>query len=250
LAFKDLSADEKQTLIEHFEALRKSIIISVVAVLVAAIFCFNYNEQLLNIVTMPLRSINQRLIVTGVTEAFFVKLQISIFAGFVVAFPIVAGAIWHFIKPALYPHERKYIYILFPVSLLLFTTGVLFAYFGILPLVLKFFVYIAGESLETMFKVDQYVSFVMSFSIPFGLVFELPVVTFFLTKIGILKPELLSKNRKYAILIIVIAAGALTPGPDPISQIMMAVPVYLLYEVSIIVAKLSKPGRNKKEDNN
>ncbi len=248
MAFKNLSADEKQTLMEHFEELRKSIIISVVAVLVAAVACFNYNEQLLRIVTLPLRALNQQLIVTGVTEAFFVKLQISIFAGFVIAFPIVAWSIWRFIKPALYPQERKYIYILFPITLILFAAGVLFAYFGILPLVLNFFIYIAGENLETMFKVDQYVSFVMSFSIPFGLVFELPVVTFFLTKMGVIKPQMLSKNRKYAILIIVILAGALTPGPDPISQVMMAVPVYILYEVSIVVAKWSKPGRKKKED--
>jgi sec-independent protein translocase protein TatC len=248
LAFKKLSADDKQTLMEHLEELRKSIIISVVAILIAAVACFNYNEQLLNIVTQPLRSINQRLIVTGVTEAFFVKLQISILAGFIIAFPIVAWSMWRFIKPALYPHEKKYIYILFPITIILFATGVLFSYFGILPLVLKFFVYIAGENLETMFKVDQYVSFVMAFSIPFGLVFELPVITFFLVKIGVLKPELLSKNRKYAILIIVIVAGALTPGPDPISQIMMAVPVYILYEVSILVAKYVKPGRNKKGD--
>ncbi|MDD4637973.1 MAG: twin-arginine translocase subunit TatC [Bacteroidales bacterium] len=248
MALKNLSTDDKQTLLEHFAELRKSIIISVVAILIASVACFNYNEQLLNIVTLPLRSINQRLIVTGVTEAFFVKLEISILAGFVIAFPIVSWSIWRFFKPALYPHERKYIYILFPVTLLLFTAGVLFSYFGILPLVLKFFVYIAGENLDTMFKVDQYVSFVMSFSIPFGLVFELPVITFFLTKIGVVKPQMLSRNRKYAILIIVIAAGALTPGPDPISQIMMAVPVYILFEVSIIVAKLAKPQQKEGGD--
>jgi len=241
VAFKDMSTEDKQTLIEHLGALRKALIISVAAVGIAAVFCFSYNEQLLNIVTLPLRSINQRLIVTGVTEAFFVKLQLSFLAGFVIAFPIVAWAIWGFFKPALYPHERKYIYVLFPITIILFAGGVLFSYFAILPLVLKFFVYIAGENLQTMFKVDQYVSFVMSFSIPFGLVFELPVVTFFLTKIGVLKSEMLSKNRKYAILIIVIAAGALTPGPDPISQLMMAVPVYILFEVSVIVARWAKP---------
>lgn len=241
VAHKQLSVDDKQTLLEHFAAFRQAILISVTAIVTAAIFCFSYNEQLLKIVTYPLRSINQQLIVTGVTEAFFVKLQLSFLAGFVIAFPVVAWAMWRFFKPALYPQERKYIYILFPVTILLFVCGVLFSYFGILPLVLKFFVYIAGENLETYFKVDQYVSFVMSFSIPFGLVFELPVITFFLTKIGVIKPQFLSKNRKYAILVIVILAGVLTPGPDPISQIMMAVPVYFLYEASIIVSKYAKP---------
>lgn len=244
MAFQDLSPEDKQTFLEHIGALRKTILISVVAVGIAAIACFSYNEQLLRIVTLPLRSINQQLIVTGVTEAFFVKLQLSFLAGFVIAFPIVAWSFWGFFKPALYPHERKYIYILFPITIILFGTGVLFAYFAILPLVLQFFVYIAGENLTTMFKVDQYVSFVMSFAIPFGLVFELPVITFFLTKLGILKAQMLSKNRKYAILLIVILAGVLTPGPDPISQVMMAVPVYILYEVSIVVAKFAKPRKN------
>lgn len=241
MAFKDMSVEDKQTILEHLAELRKSIIISVVAVGIAAILCFSYNEKLLAIVTLPLTAIDQHLIVTGVTEAFFVKLQLSFLAGFVLAFPIVSWAVWRFLRPALYPYERKYIYFLFPITIILFATGVLFSYFAILPMVLKFFVYIAGENLETMFKVDQYVSFVMSFSIPFGLVFELPVLTFFLTKIGVVKAEQLSKSRKYALLIIVILAGALTPGPDPISQIMMAVPVYILYEVSIWVAKYTKP---------
>jgi len=247
VAFNQLSTEDKQTLLEHIAALRTTILISVVAVGIAAIVCFSYNEQLLRIVTLPLRSINQQLIVTGVTEAFFVKLQLSFLAGFIMAFPIVAWAFWRFFKPALYPHERKYIYILFPVTIILFATGVLFSYFAILPLVLQFFVYIAGENLQTMFKVDQYVSFVMSFTIPFGLVFELPIFTFFLTKMGIVKPQMLSKNRKYAILVIVILAGVLTPGPDPISQVMMAVPVYILYEVSIVVSKFAKP-RQKNND--
>jgi len=126
---------------------------------------------------------------------------------------------------------------------------VTFAYFVVLPLVLNFFVYIAGENLETMFKVDQYVSFVMSFVIPFGLTFELPVITYFLTKLGVVKAQALSRNRKYALLIIVILGGVLSPGPDPISQVLMAGPVYILYEVSILVAKRTKPrGQNDEED--
>jgi sec-independent protein translocase protein TatC len=239
--------DDKQGIIEHLADLRKALLISVLAIGVASMVCYAFSEQLLDIVTLPLRSIHQQLIVTGVTEAFFVKLELSFLAGVIIAFPIVAWAIWGFFKPALYPHERKYIYVLFPATLFLFATGVLFSYFGILPLVLKFFVYIAGQNLQTMFKVDQYVSFVMSFSLPFGIVFELPVIMFFMTKIGIVKPEMLTKNRKYIILAIVIIAGALTPGPDPISQIMMAIPMYILFEVSIIVSKFAKPQKKEIE---
>lgn len=247
MAFSDLSPDDKQTIIQHFEALRKSIIISVVAIMAAGFVCFAYNEQILTFIIAPLRGLNEQLVVTGVTEAFFVKLKLSFLAGFIIAFPIVVWSLWGFFKPALYPGERKYIYILFPITLILFIGGIVFAYFGILPLVLNFFIYIAGQNLETMFKVDQYVSFVMAFTIPFGIVFELPVIVFFLTKIGWVTKEAMARNRKYALLVIFILAAALTPGPDPISQMMMGIPVYLLYEISIVVAHFARPDKERKE---
>jgi sec-independent protein translocase protein TatC len=241
LALKELSAEDKQTIIEHLEALRVSLIVSLIAIVAAAVFCFYYSEQILAIITEPLRSLNENLVVTGVTEAFFVKLKLAFYGGFVLAFPVVVWSIWRFFKPALYPHERKYIYGLFPVSVGLFVGGVLFAYFGILRLVLNFFIYIAGENLDTMFKVDQYVSFVTAFTLPFGLVFQLPVVVFFLRKMGWISYEAMARNRKYALLAIVILAAVLTPGPDPFSQMLMAGPVYLLYEISVWVAKMVKP---------
>jgi len=249
VAFKNLSSKDKQTIIEHLEELRKSLIISIVAIVAAAIASFSYNEQILSIVTTPLINLNENLVVTGVTEAFFVKLKLSFLSGFVIAFPVVIWSFWRFFKPALYPSERKYIYILLPISVLLFVVGVLFSYFGILPLVLKFFIYIAGDTLDTMFKVDQYISFVTAFTIPFGVVFELPVVVYFLTIIGVVKYEFLAKNRRYALLIIVILAAALTPGPDPISQMMMAVPVYFLFEISIWISKWAGKKRRKAQEN-
>lgn len=247
VALSDLSNEEKQTIIEHLEELRKSIIISVIAIIIAAVFSFYYSEEILAILIKPLSNLNEGLIVTGVTEAFFVKLKLSFLSGFILAFPIVVIAIWRFFKPALYPQERKYVYILFPITLILFVVGILFAYFGVLQLILNFLIYIAGDNLETMFKVDQYVSFVMAFVLPFGIVFELPVIVFFLTKIGIIHYKMLANNRKYALLIIVILAAALTPGPDPISQLMMAIPVYVLYEISIWVSKFAKPNAERKE---
>ena len=245
MALSDLSPEEKQTIIEHLEALRSSLIIAFVAIIIAAVCCFYYSEQILAIVTSPLRSLNENLVVTGVTEAFFVKLKLSFYSGFVIAFPVVAWALWRFLKPALYPSERKYVYIFVPLAVGLFSIGVLFAYFGVLRLILNFLIYIAGENLDTMFKVDQYVSFVLAFTIPFGLVFELPVVVFFLSKLGIVRYEQLARNRKYALLVIVILAAALTPGPDPISQMLMAGPVYLLYEISIWVSKFAKPRKTE-----
>ncbi len=253
MAFRDLSPEDKQTILQHLEDLRKALIISIIAIIVAAVASFSFNEQILAIITSPLTSLDENLVVTGVTEAFFVKLKLAFLSGFIIASPIVLWSFWSFFKPALYPSERKYIYVLLPVSMLLFAGGVLFSYFGILHLVLKFFIYIAGDTLETMFKVDQYVAFVLAFTIPFGIVFELPVVVYFLTIIGVIRYEMLAHNRKYALLIIVILAAALTPGPDPVSQMMMAGPVYLLFEISIWISKWA--GRKKRaareaEENN
>jgi sec-independent protein translocase protein TatC len=247
LMFSKLSPDDKQTIIEHLEALRKALIISVLAIIAAAFICFAFNEQILAFIISPLKHLNEKLVVTGVTEAFFVKLKLSFLAGIIISFPIVVWSLWGFVKPALYPSERKYVYILFPITIILFCGGVVFAYFGILPLILNFFIYIAGANLDTMFKVDQYVSFVMAFTIPFGLVFELPVIVFFLAKMGIVTSAAMARNRKYAILVIFILAAALTPGPDPISQLMMGIPVYLLYEISVVVARVAKPGEERKE---
>lgn len=243
----DMSVEEKMTLLEHMKALRRSLIISVTAILVGAIVCFIYNEELLAFVIQPMLSHHENLVVTGVTEAFFVKLKLALLAGFTLTLPISLWAIWAFFKPALYPKERKYVYILLPVILLLFFGGLLFAYYGVLTLILNFFIFITGENLETMFKVDQYVSFVLAFCVPFGLIFELPVVVFFLSKMGLITKEFLTKNRKYAVLIIVALSAALTPGGDPFSMLMMAVPVYILYEVSIVVAKFSKPSPERAE---
>jgi sec-independent protein translocase protein TatC len=114
VALSDMSPEEKQTLIEHLEALRSSLIIALVAIIIAAVFCFYYSEAILAIVTLPLRSLNENLVVTGVTEAFFVKLKLSFYSGFIIAFPVVVWALWRFLKPALYPSERKYVYIFVP----------------------------------------------------------------------------------------------------------------------------------------
>lgn len=250
MAFSDLSPEDKRTILEHLSDLRKSLIISMVAVIIAAMVCFCYSEQLLSLIILPLTQLSEQLVVTGVTEAFFVKLKLSFIAGFIVAFPVVVIACWTFIKPALYSDERKYIYILFPIIVLLFLGGIIFAYFGVLQMILKFFIFMAGENLESMFKVDQYVSFILSFTIPFGLVFELPVFVYSLSKIGIISHQGMIDNRKYALLVIVILGAAFTPGGDPFSMLMMAVPVYLLYEISIIVAKLSRPGKERKNKGN
>lgn len=243
--YNKMTAEEKQTLIEHLEDLRKSLIISAVAVFVAASGAFFYSNQIIDILQAPIVSLGLKLNYIDVTEPFFVQLKVALAAGFIIAFPVVAWAIWRFIAPALYPKEKRYILTLFPIIVLLFVAGVLFSYFTILKLILMFFIQTA-PSLNATITIDNYVSFLTAFTLPFGVVFELPVVVYFLTMIGWIKSEWLVNNRKYALLIIFILAAILTPGGNPIPQIVMALPVYLLYEISILVSKLTERGMRKR----
>jgi len=241
--FRNLSVEEKQTILEHLEDLRKSLLISVIAIVLAAVVAFYYSDYILALIQRPLKPMELDLIFIGITEGFYIKLKLAFFGGLVLAFPIIAWQIYRFVAPALFPKERRYVVILIPLMILLFAAGVLFAYFGVLKLVISFLILVAGD-LEPMLTVDKYVSFVLAFTIPFGLIFELPVIVYFLTRLGIISPEWLSQKRKYALLAIFIIAAVLTPGPDPISQCLMGVPVYLLYEISILVSKLSRPKKH------
>jgi len=244
--FNSLSPDDKVTLVEHLDELRKALLISLVTIVIAAFGCFYFSDQILSYIKQPLTNLNLQLYYIGVAEGFFIKLKLSLIAGLVVSFPIVSLSFWRFIKPALYPSERKYVYILYPITVLLFVGGVIFSYLTVLQVALKFLILIAG-GLEPMITVDKYVSFVIAFTIPFGFVFELPVIVYFLTKIGVVTPQWLTQNRKYALLAIFVLAAALTPGPDPISQCLMGIPVYLLYELSIIVSRLARPSREREQ---
>jgi sec-independent protein translocase protein TatC len=232
--------------ITHLEELRRVIIVSVIALLVATIGCFFYSDYLLTWLQRPIATMDIKLVFIGVAEGFFAKIKIALYAGFVLSFPIITWQIWKFVLPALYPHERRHIIVLVPVSVLLFAGGVIFAFYTVLPIAIAFLLTVAGD-LEPMISINHYLSFCMSFLIPFGIVFEMPVVAMFLTRIGVITPQLMASKRKYALLIMFIVGAVLTPGPDPVSQLLMAVPMYILYEVSIIVSRFIKAKKKNPE---
>ncbi|MGI6648511.1 MAG: twin-arginine translocase subunit TatC [Bacillota bacterium] len=242
-----MAVEKSMSWIAHLEELRRVLVVSLIALLVATFGCFFYSNYLLTLLERPIASLNLPLYFTAVGEGFFVKINLALYAGFVVAFPIIAWQIWRFIVPALYPHEKRYIMILVPVSVLLFGTGVVFSYFFVLPVAIKVLIQIAGQ-LEPILTVKQYLSFCMTFLIPFGLVFEMPIIAMFLTRIGVVTPKWLASKRKYALLIIFILAAVLTPGPDPLSQLLMGGPMYVLYEVSILVSYLVRVKKKKAEE--
>ena len=170
----------------------------------------------------------------------FLYMQIAIMVGIIISIPNIFYQLWQFIAPALKKRERKYIFWIVVFSSLCSLTGVAFAYFVMLPLTLKFAAQFGSQAIKNEFSIDEYMSIIISVMLAAGLIFELPMLSFFLSKLGILKPSFMRKFRKHSIVAIMIAAAFLTPGTDPVSQIVLAVPLVLLYEVSILVSKFSQ----------
>ena len=233
--------DKAMSLFEHLEALRKVIIISVIAIVIGSIVAYNYVDYFLNILLQPVTALKMKLVFINVTEAFMTKFKLAILLGIIGSSPIILWQIWSFIAPGLKPGERKFILRMIPVIILLFVAGILFAFFTVFQIATRFLLQFGGDIMSPMITIGKYISFALNFLVPFGLVFELPVVVYILAKLNIISHEFLVKNRKYALLIVFILAAALTPGPDVISQLLMAAPLLILYEISIFIAKFIKP---------
>jgi len=174
-------------------------------------------------------------------------MKIAFFASLFFTAPYTFFEIWRFVSPGLYATEKKYVLPFVFSSTLLFVGGVLFGYFLALPPAFGFFVEFSTDFLKPMISFREYLNFTLKFLLAFGVCFELPVFIFFLTKVGVVTPALLSKKRRYAILIIFITAAVLTPSPDAFSQIILALPLMFLYEVSIFVSKFALRTRREQD---
>jgi sec-independent protein translocase protein TatC len=188
-----------------------------------------------------------RVIFTAPTEAFFIRLKVAALAGAFLSLPVILWQIWRFVSVGLTPKERRYALSLLPFSLILFVAGGAFAFFAILPVGVRFLLSYQTETLVPMISIGAYTSFATAFVLAFGLVFQLPVVILLLARIGIVTPATLAAGRRYALLAIVVASAVLTPGGDIFSQLLMAVPTYLLYEVSIWIARVVAPRSARQE---
>lgn len=231
------------TIIEHLEELRARLLWAVASFAVATALSLLFVERILNLLIRPVGQV----VFLAPTEAFFVRLKVAALAGVFLSLPVVVYQIWRFVAVGLTRAERRYTLSLLPASVLLFVGGAAFAFFAILPVGVRFLLGYRTETLVPMISIGAYTSFATAFVLAFGLVFQLPIVILFLARLGIVTPATLAAGRRYALLGIVVASAILTPGTDVFSQLLMAVPTYLLYEASIWVARIFAPRAARQE---
>ncbi|MDI7863327.1 twin-arginine translocase subunit TatC [Rhizobiaceae bacterium n13] len=244
--------DKPQPLIEHLIELRQRLIWSLVAFFVAFVACFAFAKQLFNLLVVPYKWAvvwagmdlsKSELIYTAPQEFFFTQVKVAMFGAMVISFPVVAAQIYKFVAPGLYKNERAAFLPFLIASPILFLLGAALVYFFFTPMVMWFFLTMQqapgdGEvAISLLPKVSEYLSLIMTLVFSFGLVFQLPVITTLLGKVGLVTADGLASKRKYAIVIAFIVAAVLTP-PDPMSQIGLALPTILLYEISIYAVRL------------
>lgn len=239
--------DEKYApVMEHLDELRTRLVRCALALLAGMLVCFAlFQEQLTEIVMGPFMALNQNMIYTQFAEGFMFQLKIALLGGVVMASPIIIWQILRFILPALYSNEKKVFLLMTFFGILLFVGGVCFGYFLVLEPIMRTLIKLAGTDLTPMITANSYMSFVLGFLIPFGLVFEIPMVVYFLTTVGVITPDMLTKNRKYVLLVVLVIAAMLTP-PDIVSQLCMAAPMLLLYELGIQISKFVYKRKMKK----
>ena len=229
--------EARQAFSDHVRALRRVVLISLGAVLVAfAVLFYGFCDRLTAFVMQPVTARGIQAISTAVSDALVMKFKVCLVAGIVCAMPVIIWQIWTFIAPALYPRERRIFALLFFCALLLFIAGVVFCYAVIFPLTVALFREAGNGIADSLWNVKDYFNFVVSFVLPFGLMFELPVVMYMLARKGRITYKAAAKARKYVVLAIAVAAAILTP-PDVVSQIMLMIPMLVLYEISVQIIR-------------
>ena len=225
--------DGSMSLIAHLTELRSRLIKCLVAVALGSCVGYYFLDEIMHYLTAPAG----KLYYMQPSEAFFTYLKVSIAAGFLVALPVIFYQVWMFFLPALTRRERMVLGLIVPASVLLFFGGLAFSFFLVFPAAVQFFLGFGNMELEALFSVDKYFDFVIWFVLPFGFVFELPLVMIILAKIGIVKSSFLGKYQRVVFFLAFVIAAMITPTPDVFTQTMIAVPMFLLYEVGYLIVR-------------
>lgn len=234
----------------HIADLRKRLVISSLTVVAMFFVCFSFYEPILTWMMVPVEAVlpkNSQMVAIEIQETFFTALKVAFFAGFIASLPVIFWQLWLFLAPGLYDHEKKLVIPFVFFATLMFLSGSAFAYYIVVPVGFEFLINFGSTVVTVLPSIGKYVGFFTKLLIGFGISFELPVITFFLAKIGLVDDRMLKDFFRYAIILIFIVSALLTP-PDVISQLLMAGPLTLLYGVSIYIAKVFNPAQKEDEE--
>ncbi len=244
-----MSEDGAAPLRSHLVELRRRLTYAAISVLVTTAVAFVFHEQILILLMEPAQQFvdipNEKPIFTELTEFISVAAKTSLLVGFFVSLPFVLYQIVMFVAPGLNPKERKFLYVLMPVSVLAFLAGAAFGYRVLFPPMVNFLLNFGSDVATPLISIRSYVNLMLTLLFWMGLIFEIPVVIFFMAKIGLVTPEALARNRRYAIVVAFILGAVITPTFDPINQALVAGPIIVLYEISVWLAKLAARGRRR-----
>ncbi len=234
--------------LDHLEEFRWRIIKSLAAMVIGAIISFVFIDKIMEILVAPTLNIGAQftLQVLKVQGMFMVKWGLAFVGGFILGLPIITYQLWKFIAPGLYRTEVKYILPIILFTYVAFLCGILFAYFILIPFSLKFFTSMGYGDVQNNISINYYFSFITWLMMGAGIIFEMPIVSFILSAVGILTPKFLRKYRRHAIVAIMILSAFITP-PDPISMLIMTFPLIILYEISVLVSVAVNTAKRKKE---
>ena len=221
----------EQPLRDHLQEFRKRLIICLVVVATAALACYNYVDDIIALLSGPAG----KLYFMNPSEVFFTYMEIALYAGILFTLPVLLYEVWAFVAPALWPEERRAVLVILPTAVILFYVGLVFAYYLVIPAAVTFFMGFATQTLQPMFSLESYLSFILALTLPFGFIFELPLIVVFLAKIGLVTGDFLKGNRKILIVIAFIFAAVVSPTTDIFTQTMIAVPLIVLYEISLFI---------------
>lgn len=234
--------DREIPLLLHIKELRQRLIISLSAILIGFVISYIFSDKIFNILFLPLKEVlpnnSKNLYFTGIAEPFFLFLKLAFVSGIFLASPVILYQIWLFIRPALYEKERKFTILFVLFGTIFFIGGALFGYFIIFPNAFRFFLSFGAEYLSPIITINEYFSLSISLLLIFGFLFELPLVMFFLIILNIVSIEFFAKNRRYAIVAIVIFAAIVTPTTDAVTLMLLSIPLIFLYELGIILSKI------------
>ncbi|MBI2206009.1 MAG: twin-arginine translocase subunit TatC [Candidatus Rokubacteria bacterium] len=229
---------DKMPFLEHLGELRMRIMRGLIAVLIGLLIAFPFASRIVDWLARPIQQTGNPLVFLAVTEAFWVQMKVALFVGLFIASPAILWQVWAFVAPGLYGHEKKYAAPFVILGSLMFIAGGAFSLLIVTPNAVAFLLSYGRPGLTPMISIGSYIDFLLKFTLAFGAVFEIPIGITLASRMGLVTPKGLARNRKYAILGAFIAAAILTPTPDVVNQSMMAGPIILLYEVGIVCARL------------